>query len=206
MGEKPSVVLASANTGKLRELQELLAGLDLVLLPQAHFAVPEAAETGLSFVENAIIKARNAAHYSGLPAIADDSGLQVDILQGAPGIYSARYAGAGAGDPENLDFLIRQIKAEDAAQPAARFQCVMVYIRHADDAMPIIAQGTWEGYIITEPRGGNGFGYDPVFYVPSHQCTSAELPATEKNRISHRGQAMQQLLAALENTAHLQDL
>ena len=188
------VVLASGNAGKLREIGAMVAHLDMELVPQSVFGVTEAEETGLSFVENAIIKARHAAAQAGLPAIADDSGIEVDCLDGAPGVYSARYAGAGASDEDNLNLLVRNAFAADGDKPAARFQCLMVYLAHARDATPVIAQGTWEGYLVQTPRGHNGFGYDPVFFVPEHGCTSAELPPEVKNRISHRALALQELL------------
>jgi XTP/dITP diphosphohydrolase len=192
-----NVVLASGNPGKLREMTALLSGLGMEVLPQSRFKVPDVQETGLSFVENAIIKARNAALHTGLPAIADDSGIEVNVLGGAPGIYSARFAGTGATDTENLQLLIDKVSEHGEEKPAARFQCVMVYLRHAEDAMPVIAYGTWHGYIVTSPRGSNGFGYDPVFFVPDHGCTSAELNPEVKNRISHRGRAMLALLEQL---------
>ena len=148
-------------------------------------------------MENAILKARNAARYSGLPAIADDSGIEVDALRGAPGIYSARYAGPGASDQANLERLLADLRDVRDDELSARFQCLMVYMRHAEDPTPLICQGTWEGRITREPRGDNGFGYDPVFFVPGHQCTAAELPAEVKNQLSHRGQALKKLVAAL---------
>lgn len=191
------VVLASGNSGKLKEMSALLSELDMEVLPQSQFSVPEAQETGLSFTDNALLKARNAARHARLPAIADDSGIEVDVLGGEPGIYSARYAGEQASDQENLQLLIDNVIRTNETQPSARFQCALVFVRDADDGMPVIAQGTWHGYIVTEPKGKNGFGYDPVFYVPTHQCTSAELPSDEKNRISHRGQAMRDLLQKL---------
>ena len=191
------VVLASGNPGKLRELGVMLSGLGIEVLPQAQFRVPDVEETGLSFLENALIKARNAAAHTGMPAIADDSGIEVDVLGGAPGIYSARFAGAGATDEENLQLLIDRVREKDIERPTARFQCVITYLRSPEDAAPVIARGTWHGYIVTRPRGSNGFGYDPVFFVPEHGCTSAELPPEVKNRISHRGRAMQSLLEQL---------
>lgn len=191
------VVLASSNRGKLGEFAALLAGADLTVVSQGELGVPDIEETGLSFVENAILKARNAARHTGLAAIADDSGIEVDALHGAPGIYSARYAGAGAGDGANVTKLLRELAAVPAELRTARFQCVIVYLRHALDPTPLICQGTWEGRVLYEPRGTNGFGYDPVFYVPTHDCASAELPPEIKNRLSHRGQAMARLLAAL---------
>jgi XTP/dITP diphosphohydrolase len=191
------VVLASTNPGKLGELRILLAGGGLRIESQNAFGVPEADESGLSFVENAIIKARNAARHTGLAAIADDSGLDVDALNGAPGIYSARYAGAQADDAANLCKLLRDLENVPEPRRTARFQCVIVYMRHALDAVPLICQGTWEGRILFEPRGRNGFGYDPVFFVPTHGCSAAELPPEVKNRISHRGQALSRLLETL---------
>ena len=167
------------------------------VVPQSEFDVIEAEETGLTFVENAILKARNAAQHTGLPAIADDSGLEVDALEGAPGIYSARFAGVGASDQENLEKLLADLKAVPDEQRSARFQCLMVYMRHAKDPTPLIFQGTWEGRILHAPRGDNGFGYDPVFFVPTHNCSSAELEPDVKNCLSHRGQALRKLVAAL---------
>lgn len=194
------IVFASNNPGKVREVGELLADLDLQIVPQAEFNVAEIEETGLSFVENAILKARNAAQHSGLPAIADDSGIEVDALLGAPGIYSARYAGVGASDEDNLNKLLREIQAIENAPRSARFQCLMVYVRHAKDPVPLICQGSWEGEIIDHPRGNNGFGYDPVFYIASEQCTAAELPPERKNSLSHRGIALKCLLDKLSQT------
>ena len=195
-----TIVLASSNAGKVREFNQLLGGLQLEVVPQSHFNVADAEETGLTFVENAILKARNAAQHAHRPALADDSGLEVDALDGAPGIYSARYAGPGAGDRANLEKLLAMLAGVPDAQRTARFQCVLVYMRHALDPTPLICQGTWEGRILTEARGSGGFGYDPVFFVPSHGCSSAELPAEVKNALSHRGQALQKLLAALRGS------
>jgi XTP/dITP diphosphohydrolase len=198
---KHTVVLASNNPGKVREFNALLGGIEFEVVPQAQFGVAEAEETGLTFVENAILKARNAANHARRPAIADDSGLEVDALDGAPGIYSARYAGPGASDSENLEKLLAMLNGVPEAQRTARFQCVLVYLRHALDPTPLICQGTWEGRILTAPRGRGGFGYDPVFFVPTHGCASAELPPEVKNALSHRGQALQKLLAALRAVA-----
>ena len=192
------IVLASSNPGKVREINQLLATLDLHVLPQSEFGVVDAEETGLTFVENAILKARNAAQHTGLPAIADDSGIEVDALNGAPGIYSARFAGEGASDQQNLDKLLAELEGLPEAQRSARFQCLMVFLQHANDPTPLICQGTWEGRILLAARGDNGFGYDPVFYVPTHDCSSAELPADVKNALSHRGQALRKLVAALQ--------
>lgn len=200
--ESKRVVLASSNKGKLREINELLQGLHIVAVPQNQLGVTDADETGLTFVENALIKARHAAQLTGLPAIADDSGLEVDALQGAPGIYSARYSGVGASDADNVRLLLDNLKEVPEAQRSARFQCLMVYMRHAKDPTPIICQGTWEGRILFEPVGENGFGYDPVFYVPEELCSAAQLPAEVKNRLSHRGQALRELLQALGTMTH----
>lgn len=191
------VVLASGNAGKVRELSALLADFHLQVLPQSVFAVPEAEETGLTFVENAILKARNASLHTGLPALADDSGIEVDALNGAPGIRSARYAGPGADDAANLQKLLDALTDVPEAERTARFQCVIVYLRRPEDPTPLICQGTWEGVVTRAPRGENGFGYDPIFYVPTHGCTSAELSSEVKNALSHRGQALRALVEAL---------
>ena len=191
------IVIATGNAGKLREFKTLLATREIEVVPQSDFAVPEADETGLTFVENAIIKARNAATHTGLPAIADDSGIEVDYLNGAPGIYSARYAGPGGDGPRNNAKLLDALAGVPEAQRQARFQCLLVYLRHAEDPTPLICQGTWEGRILERPAGEGGFGYDPVFFVPTDNCSAAELPPVRKNDISHRGQAMRALLRAL---------
>jgi len=195
-----TLVLASSNPGKVREINQMLAGLDLNVVPQSDFKVIDAEETGLTFVENALLKARNATRHTGLPAIADDSGIEVDYLNGAPGIYSARYAGKNASDEQNLRRLLDDLVGIPEAERTARFQCLMVYLRHEFDPTPIICQGTWEGRILLEPRGANGFGYDPIFFVPTHNCSSAELPPEVKNKLSHRGQALRLLVAALGHT------
>ena len=191
------IVLASGNVGKAREISEMLANHRIEVLPQSAFNVVEVEETGLTFVENALLKARNAAAQSGLPAIADDSGLEVDALHGAPGIYSARYAGSTASDSDNLTKLLTALADVPGAQRTARFQCLIVYMEHANDPTPLICQGTWEGRILFESRGTQGFGYDPVFFVRTHNCSAAELPPVAKNNLSHRGQALRQLLRAL---------
>lgn len=188
-----TIVLASNNAGKVREIERLLAEARIHIRPQGEYGVPEVEETGLTFVENAILKARNAARHSGLPAIADDSGLEVDALRGAPGLYSARYAGAGATDEANLRKLLADLADVPESERTARFQCVLVYLRHAEDPTPLICQGTWEGRLLFEPRGRNGFGYDPIFLVPTHGCSSAELDPDTKNQLSHRGQALRRL-------------
>ncbi|WP_199609043.1 XTP/dITP diphosphatase [Flocculibacter collagenilyticus] len=190
-----SIVLATGNKGKVKELGEMLFSLNINVIPQSDFDVPEVPETGTTFVENAIIKARHAAKITRLPAIADDSGIEVDALNGAPGIYSARYAGSNASDQDNIEKLLEQLKNNE--NRSARFQCVLVYMRHADDPTPIICQGTWEGTITQAPSGLSGFGYDPVFWVEDQQCTSAELAPEVKNGLSHRGQALKLLLNKL---------
>ncbi len=191
------IVLASGNPGKIREIQAILEAHEIVT--QADFEVPEADETGTTFVENAIIKARNAARYCNLPAIADDSGLVVDVLNGAPGVISARYAGVEASGEENLQKLLAELKNFPEQEKVARFICVIVLLRHVDDPLPIIAQGVWEGRILSEPIGENGFGYDPVFWVPEKQCASAELAPEVKNQLSHRGKALHQLKKLMSN-------
>lgn len=190
------IILASGNPGKIKEIQTILKNHPIVA--QSEFNVEEAEETGSTFVENAIIKARNAASQCNLPAIADDSGLVVDALKGAPGVISARYAGVGASDQDNLLKLLKDLEGIPAEQRTARFVCVIVLMRHASDPLPIIAQGTWEGRILTESVGENGFGYDPVFWVPTEQKASAELSAAVKNSLSHRGQALQHLTSAIQ--------
>jgi XTP/dITP diphosphohydrolase len=185
------IVLASGNPGKIREIQVILEGHPIV--PQSAFNVVDAEETGTTFVENAILKARNATLYCKLPAIADDSGLVVDALDGAPGVISARYAGVGANDQDNLNKLLRELEGVPDELRTARFICVMVFMEHANDPCPVIAQGVWEGKILDHAVGENGFGYDPVFWVPEQGCASAELSATVKNSLSHRGKALKSL-------------
>ncbi|HCM06340.1 MAG TPA: non-canonical purine NTP pyrophosphatase [Oceanospirillales bacterium] len=188
------LVLASGNQGKLREFSQLFSDKNIQVIPQSEFDTVEAEETGLSFVENAILKARNSCKFSGLPSLADDSGLEVDALQGAPGIYSARYAGLDASDQDNYLKLLEALKDVPKEKRSARFQCVLVYMRHENDPTPQVFQGSWEGQILMEPSGAEGFGYDPVFFVPSENCSSAELSKDKKNALSHRGQAIQELL------------
>jgi XTP/dITP diphosphohydrolase len=190
-----NMVLASNNLGKIREIRALLP--DYTIIPQSEFVQTEAEETGLTFVENALLKARHAAQYCDFPVIADDSGLAVDALNGAPGIYSARYAGIGASDRDNNDKLLLELAGVPFEERTARFICVIVMLQHATDPMPLIAQGVWEGKVLFEPKGSNGFGYDPLFYVPEHDCSSAELLPGIKNAISHRGQALRQLVSLL---------
>ena len=192
------VVLASGNPGKVREIGEMLKALDIEVVPQSEFDVPEAEETGTTFVENAIIKARNAAQYTGLPAIADDSGIEVDALNGAPGVYSARYSGPGATDRSNNDKMLAELSGVEGPARSARYQAILVYMSHAGDPTPLISQGSWEGLILEQPRGENGFGYDPIFYVPEYDCSSAELSPELKNQLSHRGKALRKLVSLLE--------
>lgn len=191
------IVLASGNQGKLREFQDLLSGCGFAVLPQADFFSENAEETGLTFVENAIIKARYACAKTGLPALADDSGIEVDALNGRPGIYSARYAGEGADDEKNNQKLLHELNNIPAVQRTARYHAVLAFMRHAEDPTPILCHGIWEGIILPSPQGEGGFGYDPLFFVPTHNCTAAQLSKAEKNRISHRGKAMQELLQRL---------
>ncbi|MFZ1873657.1 MAG: XTP/dITP diphosphatase [Chania sp.] len=195
------VVLATGNPGKVRELASLLADFGLDVVAQTELGVDSAEETGLTFIENAILKARHAAQITGLPAVADDSGLAVDALGGAPGIYSARYAGVDASDQQNLDKLLVALKDVPAGQRAAQFHCVLVYMRHAEDPTPLVFHGTWAGVVTFESAGEGGFGYDPVFYVPELGCTAAELSREKKSAVSHRGQALKLMLEALHNAS-----
>ena len=187
---RQQVVIASSNKGKLKEFSQLFASTGISLLPQSHFNISSADETGLSFIENAIIKARHASSASALPSIADDSGIVVDALNGAPGIYSARYAGINATDADNIARLLDFMKSVPADQRGASFYCSLVYLRYAEDPMPVICHGQWRGIITETVSGKEGFGYDPVFYIPEKKCTAAELPLPVKNQISHRAQAM----------------
>lgn len=191
------VVLASGNRGKLAELRELLGGLGLELIAQGELGVGDAEETGLSFVENALIKARHATRTTGLPAIADDSGICVDALGGAPGLYSARYAGRHGDDVANNALLLQKLQGLAPEQRGAHFHCTLVLLRHAEDPAPLIADGRWPGHILDAPRGSGGFGYDPLFLPHDFDGAAAELPAAIKNHASHRGLAMAQLLALL---------
>ena len=196
--ERRQIVLASGNQGKLREFQHLLDNLNIDMLPQSQFNVDSVEETGLTFVENAILKARHAAKISGLPAIADDSGIEVDALNGQPGIYSARYAGEGASDAENNAKLLKNLEGLPQEQRTARFHCVLVYLRHADDPTPLVCHGAWEGRILEAASGEHGFGYDPLFFVPSEDCSAADLPKEVKNGMSHRAIAMAKLAEQLQ--------
>lgn len=192
------VVLATGNPGKVRELAHLLADFGLDVVAQTELGVESAEETGLTFIENAILKARHAAAITGLPAIADDSGLAVDILGGAPGIYSARYAGVDASDQQNLDKLLVTLKDVPQGQRNAQFHCVLVYMRHAEDPTPIVCHGSWDGEVLFTEAGKGGFGYDPIFHVPTLGKSAAELTREEKSAVSHRGQALTLLLDAMK--------
>ena len=192
------IVLASANPGKLAEFKQLLGNWHCQVLAQGDFGTPAVAETGDSFVENALLKAHAAAHHCGIPAIADDSGLEVDALDGAPGIYSARYAGGSASDADNNRKLLGELEGVAPAQRSARYHCALVYLRHWQDPNPVICQASWEGRILETACGDGGFGYDPLFYVAELDCSAAQLTPTIKNSISHRGKALQLLLAALQ--------
>lgn len=191
------ILFASNNLGKIREVREILEELGVKVISQSEYGVTDAEETGLTFIENAIIKARHAARLSMLPALADDSGLEVDALNGSPGVFSARYAGIGASDADNNAKLIKALECVPRPSRTARFRCVMAYLRHADDPSPVIAEGIWEGVVLDDPRGSGGFGYDPYFFVPEKGCTSAELSAEIKNNLSHRGQALRRMAAEL---------
>lgn len=193
------VVLATNNAGKLCELQALLSPLGFEVLPKSQFTQDEVVETGSTFIENALLKARHAAAASGLPAVADDSGIIVDALDGAPGIYSARYAGVDASDARNLQKLLDAMRAVPNGRRGARYRCALVYVREPNDPHPLICEADWEGEIAAIPRGAGGFGYDPIFWLPDRQCTAAELSAADKNLISHRALALRQLLALLNS-------
>ncbi|GAA3896502.1 XTP/dITP diphosphatase [Halomonas cibimaris] len=192
-----TLILASGNAGKLKEFNQILQPLGFDVRPQADINAPDVAETGLTFVENALLKARAASRISGLPALADDSGLEVDALAGQPGIYSARYAGEPKSDARNNQKLLEALSDCPEGQRTGRYWCVLVYLRHALDPVPIIVQQSWEGEVLAHPRGAGGFGYDPLFWLPAQAMSAAELPAEEKNRLSHRGRALSALVEAL---------
>jgi len=195
---RPRLVIATGNAGKLTEFRQMLEPRGFEVLPQSDFSVGEVEETGASFVENALLKARAAARASGTPALADDSGLVVDVLEGRPGIRSARYAGAPADPKANIRRLLEELQGLPRERRGASFYCCLVLLRDPEDPAPLIATGRWQGYILETPRGEGGFGYDPVFLEPRLDVTAAELPAVEKNRISHRGKALEQLMAQLD--------
>lgn len=192
------IVLATNNQGKVNELQNLLADAGFDIVAQSQFNLPDADETGLTFVENAIIKARYAAKLTGLPTIADDSGLVVEALNGEPGIYSARYAGEHGNDESNNQKLLQALQPIPQEKRSAYFYCALVFMRHENDPTPIICLGKWNGLILNELKGKGGFGYDPLFYVPELNCTAAELTKEHKSQISHRGQALKQLIKEIK--------
>lgn len=202
-----TVIIASGNDGKLKEFEQLFSASQLTIMPQSDFSVPEAIEDGLSFIENAIIKARNAAKHTGIAAIADDSGLEVDALNGAPGIYSARFGedenGMRAGDEANNSKLLRLLEGKPASERIARFVCALAFMRHETDPSPMVCVARWQGVILTEPRGEHGFGYDPLFFLPEYNCASAELDPAVKNSISHRGQALKMLFEQMDSVGLL---
>jgi len=192
------IVLATHNLGKVAEFQHLLAPIKWQVIPQSEFNLPSPEETGLTFIENAILKARFASEKTGLPALGDDSGLEVDALSGAPGIYSARYAGEHGDFLANCHKLLAELKTVPQQQRSARFHCVLAFLKHANDPVPLVCHGVWEGYILEEMRGQQGFGYDPLFYVPTHHCSAAELDPATKNQLSHRAKALTALIQQLE--------
>lgn len=192
------LVLASGNKGKLRELTAMLEPLGWEVRPQSDWDIPEAVEDGLSFIENALIKSRHAARLTGLPALGDDSGLAVDALDGAPGIFSARYAGQGAGDAANNAKLLQALQGMPEVRRSAHFYCAMALVHHAEDPAPLVSIGRWDGRILEAPAGEGGFGYDPLFWVPTENCSSAQLPAATKNRLSHRGKALKAMVAQMK--------
>ncbi|MDY6798796.1 MAG: RdgB/HAM1 family non-canonical purine NTP pyrophosphatase [Pseudomonadota bacterium] len=195
--DSSQLVIASNNQGKIAEFRDLLAPLGLTPVGQGELAVSEAEEPAVTFIENALLKARHAARETGLPALADDSGLAVDCLGGDPGVRSARFAGEDASDADNVQLLLERLQGVPEAQRTAQFHCVLVFLRHAEDPVPVISHGRWEGRILEQPRGDGGFGYDPVFLAPEHYCSAAELSRDEKSRISHRGRALRGLMASL---------
>jgi XTP/dITP diphosphohydrolase len=192
------IILASNNAGKLREFKNLFSSIDINIVPQSEFGVEDAIEDGLSFVENAIIKSRHACKITKHAAIADDSGIEIDALNGEPGIFSARFCGEHGNDKGHNELVLKKMAGIPHQQRTARFQCVLAYMRHQSDPTPLVCQASWEGFILEEERGDNGFGYDPIFFVPENNCSSAQLPKDLKNSISHRAKALQVLLAALK--------
>ena len=197
------IVLASGNAGKVREINKLFTGSGIEVIPQTNLDVSEVPETGTTFVENAIIKARHAAEVTGLPAISDDSGIEVDALDARPGVYSARYAGEGASDQDNNDLMLKELAGVAEAERTARYQCLIVFMRSHTDPVPIITQGSWEGRILEVPQGDGGFGYDPIFYVPTHNCSGGELALDIKNTMSHRAIALNAMLEEFKKHNYL---
>ena len=197
------IVLASGNAGKVREINKLFIGSGIEVIPQTELNVPEVPETGTTFVENAIIKARHAAEVTGLPAISDDSGIEVDALDSRPGVYSARYAGKNANDEKNNNLILKELQGVSEAKRTARYQCLIVFMRSHTDPVPIITQGSWEGRILETPQGDGGFGYDPIFYVPTHDCSGGELALDVKNTLSHRAIALNAMLEEFKKHNYL---
>ena len=199
-----NIIIASNNQGKIDEFQQLFAGNEEIsIIGQQNLSVPDVAETGQTFVENALIKARNAARCSGMPAVADDSGIVVDALNGAPGIYSARFGGANTTDQNNNEKLLMAMEDVPAGQRGAYYICVLVFLRNPTDPSPLICQGIWRGEILQAPQGDSGFGYDPLFYIPELDCSAAQLSKEKKNQLSHRGKAMRELIPQIEQTLAL---
>ncbi|VAW53554.1 Nucleoside 5-triphosphatase RdgB (dHAPTP, dITP, XTP-specific) [hydrothermal vent metagenome] len=203
MNKITKIVLASGNAGKVREINKLFADSGIEVISQSDLNVPEVPETGTTFVENAIIKARHAAEVTGLPAISDDSGIEVDALNARPGVYSARYAGANASDEDNNNLMLKELTSVAEAERTARYQCLIVFMRSHTDPVPIITQGSWEGRILEAPQGDCGFGYDPIFYVPTHNCSGGELPLDVKNTLSHRAIALNTMLEEFKKHNYL---
>lgn len=197
------IVLASGNAGKVREINKLFAGSGIEVIPQTELGVPEVPETGTTFVENAIIKARHAAEVTGLPAISDDSGIEVDALNSRPGVYSARYAGKNASDENNNNLMLKELQGIPEAERTARYQCLIVFMRSHTDPVPIITQGSWEGRILEAPQGDGGFGYDPIFHIPTHDCSGGELALDVKNTVSHRAIALNAMLKEFKKHNYL---
>ena len=203
MNKITKIVLASGNAGKVREINKLFSGLGIEIIPQTDLGVTEVPETGTTFVENAIIKARHAAECTGLPAISDDSGIEVDALDARPGVYSARYAGENCNDEDNNNLMLKELTGVTESERTARYQCLIVFMRSHTDPVPLITQGSWEGRILETPQGDGGFGYDPIFYVPTHKCSGGELPLDVKNTISHRAIALNVMLEEFKNHKYL---
>ena len=197
------IVLASGNAGKVREINKLFAGTGIEIVPQSEFNVPEVPETGTTFVENAIIKARHAAELTGLPAISDDSGIEVDALDSRPGVYSARYAGAGCSDLDNNNKMLEELTGVPEAERTARYQCLIVFMRSHTDPVPLITQASWEGRILEAPEGDGGFGYDPIFYIPSQNCSGGNLPLAVKNTMSHRAIALKTMFEKFKEQGYI---
>jgi len=198
-----NIVLASGNAGKVREINKLFSGTGIEIVPQSEFDVPEAPETGTTFVENAIIKARHAAELTGLPAISDDSGIEVDALDSRPGVYSARYAGDGCNDLDNNNKMLTELQGVAEAERTARYQCLIVFMRSHTDPVPLITQASWEGRILEAPEGDGGFGYDPIFYIPSQKCSGGNLPLEVKNTMSHRAVALKAMFEKFKEQGYI---